>query len=408
MRTLAWFLLTLSFAGSSAFAQSQSNLGAFEGHSDVGTVLHAGSAVFDRSNDTYTIAGSGENMWFGSDAFHFVWVKASGDISLSADISFQGTGGNKHRKSVLMIRQSLDPDSAYADVALHGDGLTSLQYRDEKAALTHEVQSNIAAPARLRLEKRGEYFSMSLAVKGGQMEVAGGSVRVPIRGTYYVGLGVCSHDKDVIEKAKFSKVALNKQMPDPAAQPGLYSSLETISIASTDRRVIYIAPGRFEAPNWTPDGKALLFNRDGHIERLGFGDGAPRIIDTGFADHCNNDHGISPDGTQLVISDQSQEDHRSRIYILPIGGGTPRRITKLAPSYWHGWSPDGKTLAFVGERNGDFDIYTIPANGMGPASGAGSASGGGPRWRGGPPKRGEKTRPTPAPSPCYGAPHTPP
>ena len=48
---------------------------------------------------------------------------------------------------------------------------------------------------------------------------------------------------------------------------------------------------------------------------------------------------------------------------MPIEGGAPRRITKNAPSYWHGWSPDGATLAFVGQRNGNFDIYTIPVTG---------------------------------------------
>jgi TolB protein len=363
MRVMTWILLSLIFAGSGNFGQSESKVGAFEAQADIGTVLHAGSAAFDASSGTYTIAGSGENMWFGSDAFHFVWAKASGDISLSADISFVEMSGNKHRKGVLMIRQSLDADSIYADVALHGDGLTSLQYRDEKGAATHEIQSNVSAPASLRLEKHGEYFSMSLAARRGQMGVAGGSVRIPINGTYYVGLGVCSHDKDVVEKATFSKVVVNKEMPSSTAQPVLYSALETISIASTDRRVVYIAAGRFEAPNWMADEKTLLFNRGGHIERLALTGGAPQVIDTGFANRCNNDHGISPDSTQLVISDQSQDDHRSRVYILPIGGGTPRRITELAPSYWHGWSPDGKTLAFVGERNGDFDIYTIPVSG---------------------------------------------
>jgi len=375
MRALACVLAVLLFSTSSTLGQStQTSVGAFDGQSDVGTVLHTGSAVFDSSNKTYTIAGSGENMWFASDAFHFVWTKASGDISLTADVSFLGTGGNKHRKGVLMIRQSLDPDSIYADVALHGDGLTSLQFRDEKGGLTHEVQSNVTAPGTLRVEKRGEYFSMSLASKGGKVEIAGGSVRVPIQGSYYVGLGVCSHDKDAVEKATFSNVALHRLTAGAAAQPVLYSALETVSISSTDRRVIYIAPGRFEAPNWMPDGKSLLFNRNGRIERLALSGGTPQIIDTGFADRCNNDHGISPDGTQLVISDSSQEDRRSRVYVLPIGGGTPRRITKLAPSYWHGWSPDGKTLAFVGERNGDFDIYTLPASAA-PASGGPAAAG---------------------------------
>jgi len=91
--------------------------------------------------------------------------------------------------------------------------------------------------------------------------------------------------------------------------------------------------------------------------------GATQVVDTGFAVQCNNDHGISPDTKELVVSDQSQGDHQSRVYLLPIGGGAPRLVTKNAPSYWHGWSPDGKTLAFVGQRDGEFDIYTIPVTG---------------------------------------------
>src|SRR5207244_2795297 len=101
----------------------------FEGHGDVGNVLHAGSVEYDAAKRSYTIAGSGENMWFASDAFQFVWTKVSGDATLTADISFLGKGVNEHRKAVLMIRQSLDADSPYADAALHGSGLTSLQYR---------------------------------------------------------------------------------------------------------------------------------------------------------------------------------------------------------------------------------------------------------------------------------------
>jgi TolB protein len=153
------------------------------------------------------------------------------------------------------------------------------------------------------------------------------------------------------------------QPPARTSQSVLYSTLETVDIDSADRRVAYLARGRFEAPNWTRDGRAFLFNRDGHIERLPVDGDKATIIDTGFVTRCNNDHGISPDSTQLVISDNSQEDHESLVYIVPIAGGAPRRITQKSPSYWHGWSPDGKTLAFVGQRNGDFDIYTIPAAG---------------------------------------------
>ena len=355
-------------AGNGARAQQSgavavAQIGIFEGHVDVGAVLHPGSVEYDAAKGSYTIAASGENMWFGSDAFQFVWKKMSGDMTLAADISFLGKGVNEHRKAVLMIRQSLDADSPYADVALHGSGLTSLQYREEKGAATHEIQANISAPKRVRIEKRGAYFSMWLSDASGEFRPAGGSTRIALKEPFYVGIGVCSHDKDVVEKAVFSNVDLKAAEPPAVAAGRLYSTLEIITVASMDRRAIYVAPERFEAPNWMPDGKNLLFNRNGRIEKIPVTGGTPQILDTGFATRCNNDHGISPDGTQLAISDNSQEEHESRVYIVPIGGGTPRRITQKSPSYWHGWSPDGKTLAFVGERNGDFDIYAIPAAG---------------------------------------------
>ncbi len=146
------------------YAQSAgSPVGIFEGHSDVGTVLHAGSVDYDAAKRTYTISGSGENMWLTADAFKFAWKKVSGDVTLTADISFLTKTGNEHKKAVLMLRQSLDADSVYADVALHASGLTSLQFRDEKGAVTREIQSNLSAPKRLRIAKRGDYVYMSLA-----------------------------------------------------------------------------------------------------------------------------------------------------------------------------------------------------------------------------------------------------
>ena len=211
--------------------------GLFEDHTDVGTVLHPGSVEYDASKQTYVVTGSGENMWLATDAFHFVWKKISGDISLTADISFANTGGNAHKKAVLMFRQSLDSDSPYADVALHGNGMTALQYRDEKGALTREVQSNLSAPARLRIVKQGDFVYLWLAEAGGEFKVAGASVRLPLQGTFYVGIGVCSHDKEAVEKAVFSKVDLTTT-PVPTGEPKLYRTLETVAIASADRSVV--------------------------------------------------------------------------------------------------------------------------------------------------------------------------
>ena len=210
-----------------------SSVGVFESHSDVGTVLHAGSVDYDAAQHTYTIAGSGENMWLRADAFHFVWMKVSGDVILTADAGFLTKTGNEHKKAVLMLRQSLDADSVYADVALHASGLTSLQFRDEKGAVTQEIQSNLSAPKRLQVAKRGDYVYMSLSADNVEPHVAGGWLRIPLHGDFYVGLGVCSHDKDVVEKAVFSNVELS-QPAAASGEPALYSTLETVAVDSGD------------------------------------------------------------------------------------------------------------------------------------------------------------------------------
>ena len=341
---------------------ASAELGIFSHQRDIGNVARHGLVDFNPATGEYLIAGGGENMWFTNDAFHFVWKKMSGDFTLTADVKFIGTGGNPHRKACLLIRQSLQPDSVYADVAFHGSGLTALQYRDAPDGTTHEIQSNISAPARMRIEKRGDYISMWLAAAGEDLKPAGGYLQIPFKGKFYVGLGVCAHDNKAIEKAVFSNVELKRVSTPDKAQPVLESTLETVAVASSDRSVVYRTRDHIEAPNWSPDGKFFLFNSNGRIYKLSVKGGTPEPINTGDQIHCNNDHGLSPDGMQLAISDQTQ-DGKSRIYVLPVAGGTPRLVTPLGPSYWHGWSPDGKTLAYCAERNGQFGISTIPVDG---------------------------------------------
>jgi Tol biopolymer transport system component len=358
-------LLVLLIHGPHALPAAESGATAieiFEGHADVGGPKRPGSAEFNSTQRTYAVTGGGKNMWFTNDALHFVWKKIFGDVSLAADITFRGQGIDPHRKACLLIRQNLETDSAYADAALHGDGLTSLQYREADGAVTREIQSNVSGPRRLRIEKRGKYVSMSVARAGEALQPAGGSFGLELTEPFYVGLGVCAHNDDALETAVFSNVELTAGA-GADTKPGLISTLETITIASKDRRVVWWTTNLIEAPNWSRDGAALYFNSKGRIFRVAPSGGEPQPIDTGFAIRCNNDHGISPDGAQLVISDQSQGNRRSLIYTLPIGGGTPKLITETGPSYWHGWSPDGRTLAYCAERKGEFDIYTISTNG---------------------------------------------
>ena len=364
-----WLCLFSQETAARSATPAATALGLFESHADVGTVLNAGSVDYDAANRTYTVAGSGENMWFGSDAFQYVWKKVSGDVTLTADVSFIGTGKEAHRKAVLMIRQSLDADSAHADVARHGDGLTSLQARDEKGANTSEIQSATKAPARVRIAKRGDYFYIWVAGEGEELQFSGGSMRVPLHDPFYVGIGVCSHNKDVVEKAVFSNVELTVGSPTEATPPKLYSTLETVPV-SGDRRVVYVTPGRLSAPMWTADGAALIFHRDSHMERIPAAGGKPEVIETSAAGHeeqplaglpsdgfYNCLPHLSPDGQQVAFlsfaGDQAAipEDKDVLLRVMSVKDGKVRVLAKLvggkgtmdAPS----WSPDSRRLAFV-------------------------------------------------------------
>lgn len=358
IRTVLCLLVVLFLVS----CNSKTDIGLFDGNTDIGNVGFAGSLEFDKKDSSYTITGSGTNMWFDSDELHYVWKKMSGDVSIAADINWIGEGVDPHRKACIIIRQSLDTSAVYADAAIHGDGLTSIQYRELPGDITREIQSNIVAPKRVRIEKEGDYVSMSVSFDEGELQSSGGTFKISFKEPFYIGFGVCSHNNDTFETAVFSNVVIETIDQKPDSLKEIESTLETIPIASFDRRVVYHTPGRIEAPNWSPDGKTLIYNSKGRLYKIPVEGGIPKIIPSGFASRINNDHGISPDGTQLVISDQT-ETGKSLIYSLPIEGGIPNRITPLGPSYWHGWSPDGKMLAYCAERNRNYDIYTIPLNG---------------------------------------------
>ena len=341
---------------------AQNTSGIFEGNTDIGNVNHKGSVEFSPSDSTYTISGSGTNMWFNTDEFHFAWKKMSSDVSLGATIEMLGAGVDPHRKACLMIRQSLEPDAPYVDIAVHGDGLTSMQYRNWKGAETNEIKSNVLAPKHVQIQKVGDYISMMIADENNDLQLSGGSLRMSFEEPFYIGLGVSSHNNDVIETIKFSNVSINKLIENTNQPMKVESTLEILDITTSNRSVVHHTKNHIEAPNWTPDGRTLIYNSQGLLYKIPVKGGAPEMIPTDFANKINNDHGISPDGIQMVISDQT-ETGQSMIYSIPIDGGVPKKITSLSPSYWHGWSPDGKMLAYCAERNGNYDIYTIPFEG---------------------------------------------
>jgi TolB protein len=145
------------------------------------------------------------------------------------------------------------------------------------------------------------------------------------------------------------------------------SILETVDVTTGVRSVLKEFDQVIEAPNWTRDGRLLVYNSGGRIYTYELATGSVQQIETGFAIDCNNDHVLAPDSTQIAVSHFTYEDALSRIYIVPFQGGDPSLVTENGPSYLHGWSPDGKTLAYCAERNGDYDIYAISVDG-GPES----------------------------------------
>lgn len=147
------------------------------------------------------------------------------------------------------------------------------------------------------------------------------------------------------------------------AERDTFSILETVDIYTGVRTILKEFDYVIEAPNWTQDGRYLVYNSRGRMYTYDLASGESTEIDTGFAIDCNNDHVLSPDNRELAISHFTYEDATSRIYIVPLNGGGPMLVTEKGPSYLHGWSPDGKRLAYCAERSGQYDIYTIAVNG---------------------------------------------
>ena len=252
-------LLLWSIIVTPLFAQQYNNsLGVFQSNSDVGNVKLHGKTVYDSEKQIYTLEGAGANIWYDQDEFQYAWKKIKGDFILTAQVEFLGEGIDPHRKLGWMVRQSLDASSPHVSAVIHGDGLTSLQYRTTLGENMSEKKLGIQSPDVVQLMRKGN-------------------------------------------------------------SEGL---LYTYDLAS------------------------------GKIEQL----------NTGSATQINNDHAVTFDGQYIGISSNHDpaDKGQSAVYYLPITGGEPVKVTQKTPSYFHGWSPDGKEMAFIGQRNGNFDVYKIP------------------------------------------------
>ncbi|MCY1722182.1 DUF5050 domain-containing protein [Prolixibacteraceae bacterium Z1-6] len=332
----------------------------------IGNSKLTGSTVYDASTQTYLLKGAGENMWFDKDECWFEFNKIKGDFILSANLSFLGKGVNAHRKIGVMIRSDFDKSAAYVDCAVHGDGLTAMQFRASNTQNTDEVKSTVVHPEFVQIERKGDKYIVRVSKDHKPLETVSEQT-FDFGEELLAGLFICSHDGNVLESAKFWNVRLEVPVAegvDGYQQPSP-SRLEILDIESGFRKLIYETANHIEAPNWSRDGKYLIYNSDGRLYKFDLDTQRPAIINTGFATSNNNDHGISFDGKTIAVSHHLEENGKreSIIYTLSIEGGTPTRITAKGPSYWHGWSPDGKWLSYCAARNGNYDVYKIPTSG---------------------------------------------
>ncbi|MGZ3754963.1 MAG: TolB family protein [Mucilaginibacter sp.] len=358
--------MPLTFFNLTAHAQT-APLGIFEGQTNVGDVSPAGKVTYNAKTQQYTLTGAGANMWLKHDDFNFLWRKIKGDFILRANVQFIGKGVNEHRKIGLMVRSTLDPGSKYVDVAVHGVKLVSMQYRIKTDDSTRQVTSKVEDANVVQLERRGNVYTMSVA-KMGDPFTTDTFTTGEIGDEVYAGIFICSHDKTVTEKAIFSNVrVVVPAKPDFVPYKDyIGSNIEIMDLATQNSRVIFQYEKSIQAPNWTRNGKSLIYNKNDLLYQFNLATNTPVLLNTGDVKRNNNDHVISFDGKMLAISsfgDKVKDNGKSVGYVMPITGGIPKRVTTVAPSYIHSWSPDGKYLVFTSQRNGNFDIYRVPSEG---------------------------------------------
>ena len=368
-------VITWCLVCSIAFAQ-QKNIGIFQNNKDIGNPINTGGASYDESTQTYTLKGAGYNVWFERDEFNFLYNEIAGDFVITANFEFVDKGTDPHRKIGLMVRESEDEKAASINATLHGDGLTVLQWRELRGAFMRDPEDEIFPPKSnytiLQLERVGKNIIMRAAHPGEPLQNLGSHAMTSFKDSVLVGLFISSHNKDVVEQARVWNVRIDRPVPDsynPGKEGWIGCRLETMNVFDGKRKVIYEKNGRFEAPNWMPDGKNLLINMDGSLYTFPVAGGEPQKVNTGTAARLNNDHVISFDGKMLAISNSREglPGGGSSVYVLPIGGGEPKLLTEETPSYLHGWAPNNKEVVYVATRadNPTYDIYKKSIDGKG-------------------------------------------
>ncbi len=356
--TLLFLLFSLSI-----FAQTPSKIGLFDERTNVGNPAIKGNVSYNPTTQEYTMEGAGINMWAKTDQLNFLWKKIKGDFIISASVKFVGAGTDPHRKIGIIARNTLAANSAYADACVHGLDLTSLQYRVAEDSVTNQVVVSSFNPTHIEFQRIGNIITFSAATQGENYKSV--SKEIVLNEEVFAGLFICSHNEKVVEKAIFSNVRITIPA-DKDFKPYrdyLASHIEIMEVKTGLRKILHTAPNSLQAPNWTKDGKYLIYNNSaGLMFKYFLADSKEEQLNTGKVISNNNDHVLSFDGKMIGLSSYLGDPRKSTIYIMPtMGSDNPVQITDPAwgHSWFHSWSPDSKKLIYMCERNGQQDICSI-------------------------------------------------
>ena len=210
-------LFVTCLLAASAFAQTRA-FGSFTNSDDVGAPPLKGAAEFDASTGQYKITGSGSDIWAKADQFHYVWREMSGNFAVTATTKFL-TEGIGHRKAVIMLRKSLDTDSPFVQLAIHGDGTPSVQFRNTKADDINTVDFPIEGPGtwKLKLVRQGTTITVWIAKDGASLRELGHTLN-QLGSPILVGLGVSSHTQEATNTVLFSDVSVEQLPPVAGAR----------------------------------------------------------------------------------------------------------------------------------------------------------------------------------------------
>jgi len=325
-------------------------LGPFAATTDLGPAPTPGAARHDPLLQTYKLCTATALGGAGDTGF-LLWRRIRSSCFLQARTALPSGGA-----AGLVVRASLDPLAPALAVVRQAGGTTTIRVRRTAGDAVEVIHLADASADMLQLEQRGSDVAVSVARFGDLFS------RHVCHGLAFgaeVVFGLLAGGE-----AHFDNVRLARPAPADFRPYHDYigSELELIDAATGHRTIVHHEDDSLQAPNWTPDDRALLCNRNGRLWRFDLATRTMALVDTGDQVRNNNDHAISFDGKMLGIS----SGETSRVYTVPIGGGQPKLLTPEGPSYFHSWSPDGRYLIFTAARGGCgplMNLYRVPAAG---------------------------------------------